>query len=205
LPPTEAEQIAALTGGNPQDFVKTVYGYGSQNSCTVLLRVVKASTMGPITGGFQVGVDLNLATELTPSNTIRLSKEGLACFAGGGLHEVTSQIRDGVLRIDKTHAQFDLETAFGSAGSSAALTCKQCFGAQKVLLYVIENPAKISDGGEWLWVKSGKEATDTEKGAGRFELHPAAPQCPETGLRKSYLADLRLSAILRASARVSHR
>jgi hypothetical protein len=28
-----------------------------------------------------------------------------------------------------------------------------------VLLYVVKNPAKIHDRGDWLWVKSGKYAT----------------------------------------------
>jgi len=35
---------------------------------------------------------------------------------------------------------------------------RHCFAPQTVLLYVVKNPAKLSDGGDWLYVKSGKYA-----------------------------------------------
>jgi len=157
-PPTEAEQIAALTGSNPQDFVNAIYGPGSKNSCTVLFRVVKAGTMEPITSGFQVAVDLNVLTEPTPSYKMGIGPAGHETFSGGGLHEIFSATGNGVFRIDNAPAQFDLETAFGSAGDSAANVYLQCFAPQTVLLYVVKNPARLSDGAELLWVKSGKYA-----------------------------------------------
>jgi hypothetical protein len=67
-------------------------------------------------------------------------------------------MRNGVLRIDGAPDHFDLETAFGNGGSGSALIYKQCFAPQTMLLYVIKNPDKLSDGGEFLWVKSGKYA-----------------------------------------------
>jgi hypothetical protein len=158
LPPTDDEKIEALTGGNPQDFARAIYGPGSKDSCTVLFRVVKAGSMEPITRGFQIAVDMNLANEPRPSYTIGLSPGGRATFSGGGLHEVTPQIRNGVLRIDNAPDHFDVETSFGSGGSGSALIYKQCYAPQTVLLYVINNPDKLSDGGEFLWVKSGKYA-----------------------------------------------
>jgi hypothetical protein len=157
--PTEAERIAALTGGNAQDFVNAIYGPGSQNSCSMLFRVVKAGTMESIASGYQVGVDLNVATEPTPSYKIGIGANGHSTFSGGGLHEVTSQIRNGVLRLDNIPAQFDLEAEFGSAGSSSANIYRQCFAPQTVLLYVIKNPSNLGEGGDFLWVKSGKCAT----------------------------------------------
>ena len=90
-PPTEAEEAAALTGGNGQDFVNGIYGPGSKNSCTMVFRVVHAGTMAPINSGFQVAVDLNVASEPTPSYSIGISREGHATFKGGGLHEITSR------------------------------------------------------------------------------------------------------------------
>jgi hypothetical protein len=157
--PTEEEKLAALTGGNLQDFVKAIYGPGSKNACAVLYRVVKAGTMEPIISGFQVAVDLNVATEPTPSYSIGVSQSGHATFSGGGLHEITSQTHNGVFRIDHAPAQFELETAFGNPGDAQANIYLQCFAPQTVLLYVVKNPAKITDGSEWLWVKSGKYAT----------------------------------------------
>jgi len=157
--PTEADAIAALTGGNPQDFVKAIYGPGSQNSCSMLFRVVKAGSMEPIASGYQVGVDLMVATEPTPSYKIGIGANGHSTFSGGGLHEVTSQMRNGVLRLDNIPAQFELDVEFGTAGSSSANIYRQCFAPQTVLLFVVKNPANLGEGGEFLWVKSGKYAT----------------------------------------------
>lgn len=157
--PTEAEKIAALTGGNAQDFVKAIYGPGSRNSCSMLFRVVKAGSMKPIANGYQVGVDLNVATEAAPGYKIGMGANGRATFSGGGLHEVTSQIRNGVLRIDNIPAQFELDAEFGTAGSSSANIYRQCFAPQTVLLFVVRNPANIGEDGEFLWVKSGQYAT----------------------------------------------
>ncbi|MGA3264590.1 MAG: hypothetical protein ABSC47_11160 [Terracidiphilus sp.] len=157
--PTEEESIAALTGGNAQDFVKAIYGPGSQNSCSMLFRVVKAGAMEPIASGYQVGVDLNVATEPTPSYKIGIGANGHSTFSGGGLHEVTSQIRNGVLRLDNIPAQFELDAEFGTAGSTSANIYRQCFAPQMVLLFVVKNPANIGEGGEFLWVKSGQYAT----------------------------------------------
>jgi hypothetical protein len=157
--PTEAERIAALTGGNPQDFVKAIYGPGSPNSCSMLFRVVKAGAMEPIASGYQVGVDLDVATEPTPSYKIGIGINGHSTFSGGGLHEVTSHIRNGVLRLDNIPAQFELDAEFGAAGSSSANIYRQCFAPQTVLLFVIKNPANLGEGGDFLWVKSGKYAT----------------------------------------------
>jgi hypothetical protein len=158
-PPTEAEQIAALTNDNPDNYAKGIYGPGSKDACTVFYRVVKAGTMEPIGMPIQVAVDLNLANEGTPSYTFGVGTAGHATFAGGGIHEIFSPTRNGVFRIDHAPQRFELVTDFGSAGSSDANTYLQCYGPQTVLLLVIKNPAKISDGAELLWVKSGKYAT----------------------------------------------
>jgi hypothetical protein len=155
--PTEAETIAALTGDDPKNFVKAIYGPGSANSCTMLFRVLKAGSMEPIISGFQVALDLN--QETAPSYTIGLSSDGHSTFSGGGLREVTSQLQNGQLRIDDIPEHFNLELTFGEAGSSSALIYRQCFAPQTTLLYLLKNPEKISDGGDWLWVKSGKYAT----------------------------------------------
>lgn len=157
-PPTEADQIAALTGGSAQDFVRGIYGPGSKKPCAMVFRVVRAGTMEPIRSGFQVAVDLNVATEPTPSYIIGMSQDGHATFSGGGLHEVTAQMHDGVLRIDNVPAQFEMDLQFGSGGSASANVYRQCFAPQTALVYVVKNPGNIQEGGDWLWVKSGRYA-----------------------------------------------
>ena len=158
-PPGEVEEAAALTGGNGQDFVNGIYGPGSKNSCTMVFRVVHAGTMAPINGGFQVAVDLNVASEPTPSYSIGISREGHATFKGGGLHEITSPGSNGVFRVANVPAQFEMDIEFGNPGSATANLYRQCFAAQTVLLYVVKDPSNISAGGDWLWVKTGKYAT----------------------------------------------
>lgn len=156
---TESERIAAETGGNAQDFAKAILGPASKNSCSVVLRVVQAGSMQPITAGFQVAIDRTYDIEHPPSYSFGAGANGRTSFKGGGIQELTSQLRNGVLRIENAPPQFDIELAFGSAGSSSALIYRQCPNPETVLLFVVKNPAKLSDGGDWLWVKSGKYAS----------------------------------------------
>jgi hypothetical protein len=156
--PTESERVAAETGGNAQDFANGILGPGSKNACTMLFRVVRAGSMQPIVNGFQVALDQTVDLEHPAAHTIGVSSEGHSTFAGGGLHEMTSQLRNGVLRIENVPAQFDVELVFTKGESSSALIYGQCVASQSVLLYVVKNPDKLSDG-DWLWVKSGKYAT----------------------------------------------
>jgi hypothetical protein len=155
----EADEIGALTGGDAQNFVKGTYGPGSKNTCTMIFRVVHAVTMESITSGLQIAIDPSVATEKTPSYIIGMNRDGHATFSGGGLHEVTSQMQNGVLRLDNIPVQFDLETEFGAGGAASANIYRHCFSPQTVLLYVVKNPDQVSDGGDWLWVKAGKYAS----------------------------------------------
>ena len=112
-PPTEAEKIAAATGGNATDFAIAPIAPAtpSRNSCTVLLRTVRAGSMEPMTTGFQVAVDLTVDLDHPASYKMGAGPGGKATFAGGGLKDLTSQLRNGVLRIDNVPEKFDVETA----------------------------------------------------------------------------------------------
>jgi hypothetical protein len=158
-PPSEAEKIATATGGNATDFAIAPIAPAtpSRSSCTVLLRTVHAGSMEPITTGFQVAVDLTVDLD-HPASYKMGGTGGKATFAGGGLKELTSQLRNGVLRIDNAPEKFDVETAYSNGGFNGVLIYRQCFGPQTVLLHVVNDPAISSDGGYWLWVKSGKYA-----------------------------------------------
>lgn len=72
------------------------------------------------------------------------------------MREVTGHLQNGTLHLPGPPAQFYLEIAFGKGGSGGALIHRQCFGSPSVLLLVVKNPEKITVGGDWLWVKSGK-------------------------------------------------
>jgi hypothetical protein len=151
--------MAALIGANPQDFANAIYPPGSKTPCTVVYRVVQAGTLEPVTAPIQVAVDLKVTTEPTPSYVFGVGESGHATFAGGAIHEIFSPTHNGVFRITNAPSQFELVTDFGTAGSSDANIYLQCFAPETVLLLVIKNPCKISDGAESIWVKSGKYAT----------------------------------------------
>ena len=156
---SQAERIAAETGGRAQDFANAIRPPASSNACTVLFRIVRAGAMDPIASGFQVAVDPTVDVDHRASYSIGVSAQGHATFSGGGLRELTAQLRNGVLRIENAPALFDVEAVFGNRGSISALIYRQCAGPQTVLLLVVKNPEKLSDGGDWLWVKSGRYAT----------------------------------------------
>lgn len=156
--PTEAERFAAETGEDANNLANANIAPSSQNSCSVLIRPVQAVTMHPVTG-FQIAIDRNYDMDHPPSYNFGVGVDGHMTFSGGSLQELTSQVRDGVLRVDNAPAVFDIELGFGKAGSTSAVVYRKCAGPQTVLLFVIKNPAKIFDGSDWIWVKSGKYST----------------------------------------------
>ena len=157
-PPTEEERIASATGGNAADFASAIMPPPSANSCTVQVRMMRAGSMQPIANGFQIAVDTTYNIDHPASYTTGISAEGRASFSGGGVRELTGQLRNGVLRLDNPPPYFHVEAFFGKAGSSDALIYRHCFGPQTTLLLVVKNPSQLSDGADWLWVKSGKYA-----------------------------------------------
>jgi len=159
-PPTRADQIHAATGDDSGNYEDAIMNPPSANSCTVVFRAVQAGTMAPLTA-FQAGLDLTYYQDHPASYTIGVGDRlGHSTFAGGALHEVTTQMRNGVLRIPNAPKIFYLDIEFGGgSGSTSGYIHRGCVGPQTVLLLVIKNPAKLSDGADWLWVKSGKFAT----------------------------------------------
>ena len=163
-PPLTPEQrtIAEVTSADPASFADATYiplpapGARTQTKCTVRFRVARAGTMAPIPSGFQVAVDLTVDPHNLPSYNIAMDDDSKATFAGGGLKEQTGELHNGVLHIADPPAQFEIDTEWGSGGSGHALIYRQCFGAQTMLIFVVNDPADLSKGGTWLWVKSGK-------------------------------------------------
>jgi hypothetical protein len=155
---TASERFAAETGGNGADFVDATTGPGSPNSCAMLLRVVKAGTMEPVTK-FKIALDLQVDFDHPASYVIGASTVGGPMFSGGHLKEYTAQVQNGVLRVDNVPDHFDLEMIFSNDGAGSAVIYRKCSGPQTVLLYVVKNIDKLSDGADWMWVKSGKYAT----------------------------------------------
>ncbi len=159
-PVTAASATTGSSAGPPKEFVEAIYppGSGSPSSCTVLFRVVDAGTMEPITG-FQVAVDPSVDGAHMPSYDISTDIHGHTTYSGGNLHDVSGQVRNGVLRIDHVDKAFELYVEFGNPGEAQALLYRQCFGPETVLLLMVKNPTHLSEGADWMWVTSGKYAT----------------------------------------------
>jgi hypothetical protein len=141
--------------GNAGDFVDAIRAQSSPNTCPVVFRVVHAGTMTPITSGFQLAIDRTADDHSASHYTTASTADGHMTFAGG-LREITGELQNGAMHFPGPPAQFYLEIGFGKGGSGGALIHRQCFGSPSILLLVVKNPEKITDGADWLWVKSGK-------------------------------------------------
>ena len=155
-PETSEHRVATSLGANAADFADATHGPGSPNSCTMVLRIVGAGAGQPIAGGYYLALDLNEDLEHPPHYVMG----GSPRFAGGNIKEYTAQMQNGSLRIDNVPDHFDFEMTY-DGGAASAVLYRHCQGPQTVLLYVAKNPAKLSDGGDYMWVKSGKFATAT--------------------------------------------
>jgi hypothetical protein len=159
--PPEDERIAAETGGHAGDYVRAIAPADgiSAKGCSVLVRMVKAGTMEPITSGFELAIDLTYDVNRPPNYVRSTGANGKETVSGGGIRVVTAQMKSGAYRIDNPPTYFNVESYWGNAGDAFALIYTQCFGPpQSVLLFVVKDPANIGKGGDWLWAKSGKFA-----------------------------------------------
>jgi len=159
-PPTPAELIAAETGDNPDNWVHA-YGSSSKNSCSIAVRVVVAGTMAPVNKKYQAAIDTTYNVDNPPPYTFGVGEDGTATFSGGGLHEITSQVRNGMLRIDNPPAYFALSINVPTPhyGASDTLIYRQCFAPVTLLYDIVKDPNDPGKGSEWLYAKSGKYAT----------------------------------------------
>jgi len=162
-PPTPAQLIAAETGDDPANWVSANYGPGSKNSCSILVHVVAAKTMAPLNRHFQAAIDTtyNQDSPTAPHYTFGVGEDGTSTYSGGGLHEITNQIKNYTLLIDHPPAYFNFGINVPSPhyGASAGLIYRQCFAPVTNLYYIVKDPTTPGAGGDYLYAKSGKYAT----------------------------------------------
>ncbi len=161
-PPTPAELMAAETGDSGANWVNAIYGPGSKNSCSIMVRVVAAKTMAPINRKFQAAIDTtyNQDAPTAPHYEFGVGRDGTSTYAGGGLHEITNQVHDGMLRIDNPPAYFNfgINIPTPNHGADVGLIYRQCFAPVTVLYYVVKDPSDPGQGGDYLYAKAGKYA-----------------------------------------------
>jgi len=159
-PPTAAELIADETGDDAANYVNGIYGPGSTNSCSVVLRVVNAKTMIPITH-IQVAVDTTYNEDNPPHYESGVHDDGTETFSGGGIRELTSMVHNGTVSLGTPPAYFMLEVNLirPGHGGGMGLVYRQCFAPTTVLLEVVKDYGQQSESDDLLWVKSGKYAS----------------------------------------------
>ena len=161
-PATAAELIAEETGDSAANYVNAIYGPGSKDSCSIVIHVVNAKTMAPITRKFQVAIDTtyNQDSPNPPHYQFGVGNDGTSTYSGGGLHEITNQVHNSMLRIDNPPAYFNLGVNIPTPnhGADVGLIYRQCFAPVTALYYVLKDPADPGAGGDWLYAKSGKYA-----------------------------------------------
>lgn len=162
-PPTAADLIAEETGDSAENFVNANYGPGSTNSCSIVIRVVAAKTMAPITRPWQAAIDTtyNQDSPTAPSYSFGVGNDGTSTFSGGGLHEITNQIHNDMLRIDNPPAYFNLSinVPTPNEGAGVGLIYRQCFAPVTVLYDILKDPSDPGKGADFLYAKSGKYST----------------------------------------------
>jgi hypothetical protein len=160
-PPSASDLIADETGDDPANYINGIYGPGSKNNCSVVLRVVNAKTMTPITK-IQVAIDTSIYPDnAQPSYTFGVGTDGTTTYSGGHVMEITNRVHNGVVRLglppDRFYAGVNLIQP--GRGGSLGLVYRQCSAPTTVLLYVVKDYLQPDESGDFLWVKSGKYAT----------------------------------------------
>jgi hypothetical protein len=159
-PPTPAEVIAEETGDDPANYANG-NGPGSKNSCSVVLKVVQAKTLTPITQHTQVAIDTSMNETNPPRHTYGVGQDGTVTYSGGNIMEITNRVHNGVARLGIPPAYFELDVNVVRPGHAGwySSTYRQCFAPTQVLLYVVKDLNQPSESVDILWVKSGKQAT----------------------------------------------
>ena len=127
--PTDDDKIAAITGGPGSDYAFANKGEPTNGGCMILFHVVRAGSMTPVTGGFQVFVDGKQVPVLP----------------------------NGLTRLVNMPKQFNLDVRVPSGGATAPIS-RQCNKPQTTLLMVAKDWDNLGKGTDYLWVKSGKFA-----------------------------------------------
>jgi len=160
-PPTAAQLIADETGDDASNYVSAFTGPGSKNSCHVVMRVLQAKTMTPLTN-LQVAIDTQYDQNdpNPPHYNFGVGNDGTETFSGGHLHQVTS-IHNGIVDLGAVPPYFEMVVNAVHPGHSGGpgLIYRQCFAPTTVLLFLYKNYGQQDESVDALWAKSGKYAT----------------------------------------------
>jgi hypothetical protein len=147
-PSQRDKDIAAETGGKVGDFVDAVMttAPGSQDTCAVAVRVMKAGSMTPIVGGFKLSANVIDDAKLAQGDT------------SAGANVPMTAGANGIWKIASPPPHFNLMEDFGNAGGGGGMIHRQCWGPVSTLLLVVKDPANLGKGADFVWDTKGKYA-----------------------------------------------
>jgi len=134
--------IAAETGGAVGDFPDAVMDGepGTQDECSVAIRVMRAGSLTPIVGGVKLAADtLDEHGHLVPGGKLTVT-------LGAG----------GVWMIQNAPARFQVADFIGPGGAGRGWIRRRCWGPVSTLLLVVHDPQNLGKGADWVWDKGGK-------------------------------------------------
>jgi hypothetical protein len=158
-PPSAADLIADETGDDPANYASNA-GPGSKNGCSVVLRVVSAKTMTPISH-IQVVIDTAVFPDnAPPAYTMGVADDGATTYSGGHVMEITNRVNNGMARLGlpPDHFMLGVNIPLPHHGGGIGLVYRQCFAPTTVLLDVVKDYGQDDQSQDLLWVKAGKYA-----------------------------------------------
>lgn len=156
VPSADDEQITAQTGEPASNFTKATTPPATSQTCTVLFRMVRIGSMTTVAGGYQIGIDRDVDDQHPADYAFGPDASGHMIVSGGHLTEMTRQMQNGVLRLDNAGKELHVEIRVPNGAGEATLY-RQCAAPQTTLLLVVTGLDNLNPG-QWLWVKSGKQA-----------------------------------------------
>ena len=134
-PSPRDQQIAKETNSKVGDFPDAVMSTdpGSQATCSVAIRVMKAGAMTPITSGFKLSANVIDDAKLAQGDT------------SPGANVPVTAGANGVWQIASPPPHFNLMEDFGNAGGGGGMIHRQCWGPVSTLLLVVQNPQSLGN------------------------------------------------------------
>jgi len=123
----------------------------TDRACKIVFQVLDASDK-PIHTGYAIAVDKNVDPDHQPSYEVDQDAAGKYSFKGGGIADLSGQVKDGKVEIMGAGKAFTVEVALPGQMNRAAIIRRQCTSDVATLVFVPPSQANGNLFGEWRWV-----------------------------------------------------
>ena len=123
----------------------------TDRSCRIVFEVLDPGDK-PIRTGYVIAVDKTVDPDHQPAYEVDQDAAGHYSFKGGGIADLSGQVKDGKVDIAGAGKVFTVEVALPGEMNRAAIIHRQCTSDVAVLAFVPPSPATGNMFGEWRWV-----------------------------------------------------